>query len=86
MHNKDHKYIYYKDHFGEMIGYLDITQPQDEDSVFITIIAEKLSPNREQWITTNRGTAMAVNLKKVNTWKFYEDYEEFCAEYIEAIL
>jgi len=84
MYSKDRKYIYYVDKFGEVIGYVDKLQPADADSTFLTIIAERKKD--KQWSNMNRNVMTAVNLKKTKKNKFYEDYEEFCAEFLEAIL
>jgi hypothetical protein len=91
MHNPNLKYIHYNDRFGDLIGSLDRLQPGDTDTIFVTVIAERgiggsSAPGGDDWSTITRGTMIAVNLKKVKKWKFYEDYEEFCAEFIEAIL
>lgn len=84
MHNKSNQYIYVKDRMGEFIGYLDNLQPCSEDYAFVIIIAER---NRNgQWHSESRDIAMGVNLKKVAEYKCYEDYEDFFAEFIEAIL
>jgi hypothetical protein len=91
MHNLNLKYIHYNDRFGDLIGSLDKLQPSDTDTIFVTVIAERGNSDGgftsvNEWNTKSRGTMIAVNLKKVKKWKFYEDYEEFCAEFIEAIL
>ena len=85
--NQDNKYIYYEDTFGAVIGYIDSLQPNDTDVIFVTIIAEKnLKDTEDPWNIKQRNTNIAINLKKTKNWKYYGNYEEFCAEYIEAIL
>ena len=86
MHNKDRKYIYYEDRFGCVIGYVDDMDPKNEDLVQVTIIAEKTRNSPNRWITENRDTTIMQDLRRLKKWKFYEDYEEFGAEFFEAIL
>ena len=88
MYNKNRKYMYYEDKFGVMLCYVDAQQPVSEDTVFITIIAEK--PIKDgvygDWDATRRDMPLAVELRKVYKKEFYENYEEFCEKYWEAIL
>ena len=86
MHDKDVKYIHYEDKHGDLIGSIN---PLDtgEDSVMVTVIAERSNnPEMHEWSVLMRNTQIMVNLKKVKKWKFYENYEEFFAEFFEAIL
>jgi hypothetical protein len=89
MYNKNRKYMYYEDKFGAMLCYIDSNQPTGEDTVFITIIAERsVNPDGMpgKWDVSQRNTPLAIDLKKVTKKEFYEDYEEFCEKYWEAIL
>ena len=52
----------------------------------MVLIAEKIFSNPRQWQTSTRGAEIVIDLRKVKKWKFYEDYEEFGAEFFEAIL
>ena len=83
MYNKNHKYLYCEDKFGSYLAHLEDLQPQDEDTVFVTIIAEKI---KDRWSTALRGVIIAINLKKTKNWKFYDNCEEFCEEFLEAVL
>ncbi len=84
MHNKDRKYIYYEDRFGCVIGYIDDMNPNCEDKMQVTIIAERAFSS--VWNIGQRGITIMVDLRKVNKWKFYESYEEFGEAFFEAIL
>ncbi|MDD4110031.1 MAG: hypothetical protein PHS54_00595 [Clostridia bacterium] len=89
MYNKDYKYIYYEDMRGKVLGYIDETRPSSEDEIFVTIIAEKnhVSINTySPWDITNRNCTIMVDLKRLQYWRFYDDYEEFFAAFFEAIL
>jgi hypothetical protein len=85
MHNTDRKYIHVTDAFGEMLAYIDDYQPNAEDTVFGTVIAERVKPE-DEWQIENRNTMIAIVLNSKKKWKFYEDYEEFGAEFLDAIL
>ena len=88
MHNRDRKYIYFEDTLGVTIGYL-ANLHLSEDTVMVNIIANKDLLNDgtlAEWDVRDRGIEIAVDLRTKKKWKFYEDYEEFCADFVEAIL
>ena len=88
MHNKDRKYVYYEDKFGATIGYLN-TLNMSEDSVMVNIIACKDirgDGTLAEWNVNHLGVEILVDFRTKTKWKFYEDYEEFCADFVEAIL
>ena len=82
--NKKIKYIYYEDQFGSVVGYIDDLQPNSEDQTMVSIIAERHGDG--QWSSQTRDTVIMIDLRKTKKWKFYENHEEFFAEYFEAIL
>lgn len=84
MHSNDYKYIHYEDKLGEAIGYIDPLRGISEDMLFIVLISEK--NKGKDWVKQLPGIVIAVDLKKVKSHKFYDDYEEFCTKFLEAIL
>lgn len=84
MHSNDYKYIHYEDRMGEAIGYIDELRAISEDTLFVSIIAER--NKGKDWIKQLSGVVIVVDLKKVKKYKFYENYEEFCTAFLEAIL
>ena len=86
MRNKDRKYIYYEDQFGFVIGYIDDLNPNIEDLIQVTIIAEKTRESAGKWITEKRNITIMQDLRRLKRWKFYETYEEFGTDFFEAIL
>lgn len=79
------KYIYIKDCMGELLG--SVAPPFSIDCVFLKIIAVK-SVGDTEWDKDTRGTDLAVRLKgyKGYVWRLYDDYQEFCEEFFDAIL
>ena len=80
-----YKYIYFQDSIGEVIGYVDKKQPGNKspDIVFITLISHNPGTG---WVSGLRYSTMAVDLRKTTKHQIFESYEEFCAQFFEAIL
>lgn len=85
MLSEDAKYIYVKDDMGELIG--TVIPPFECDCVFLKVISMKKLHDTE-WEDSARGVDMAMRLKsnKKHLWKLYDDYQEFCEEFFDAIL
>ena len=89
MHDNGSKYVYIKDSFGELIGSCLTSSgcalPSTGDTIFIIAIAQKLKGCIE-WDASVRNVDMGIRLQKSECVKLYDNHEQFCEEFFDAIL
>ena len=79
------KFIYWEDHIGGNIGLIIETSGPSYDTVKIQIFSTQGGTG--MWIREpDHGLCMEVDLRKANNVRFFDDYEEFVAEYFAQLL
>ena len=83
------KYIYVKDQFGEMIGYIREDRNQSKelsDVYFVHGIAMKSSHQKATWKADIGEALLGVRLNDTTEHKIYENREDFFSDFYEVLL